>query len=169
LVFENPEEYVRSIITIVRSVLHSMQIDEGLEYLPTGDVWDVGLFEDFISYKDKTIESGKSAYSHVAYDSEGEKEFAESLERSDRVTLFTKLPSAFVVDTPLGTYNPDWAIVMRTDDGEKLYLVRETKFVPDLNNLRPSELQKIKCGEKHFATLGVDFRVVSGKDLSDLH
>ena len=168
LIFENPEEYTRSIIVIVKGVLNAMQINDGLEYIPTGDVWDVGLFKDFISYSGKEIESEKSAYDHVAYDSEGEREFAESLEQSSQVVVFTKLPSAFAVDTPLGSYNPDWAIVMKTDEGEKLYLVRETKFVEDINNLRPSEQQKIVCGEKHFSALGVDFRVASKKDLSDL-
>lgn len=168
LLLGNPEEYTRSVIALIRGVLSEMQINDGLEYIPTGDVWDLGLFDDFINYKDKTIESEKSTYKRVSYDSDGEREFAESLEKSGRVVLFTKLPSAFVVDTPLGAYNPDWAIVMKTDEGEKLYLVRETKFVPDLNNLRPSEIQKIKCGEKHFAALGIDFRVVKEKDLSDL-
>ncbi len=168
LLFENPEEYTRSVNTVVAGVLHEMQINDGLKYVPTGDVWDLGLFEDFISYTSKTIPSEKSAYERVAYDSDGEREFAESLERSDRITLFTKLPSAFVVETPLGAYNPDWAIVMKTDEGEKLYLVRETKFVGDLNNLRQSELQKIRCGTLHFRSLGVDFKVVKESNLSDV-
>ena len=168
LLFENPEEYTRSVSAVVSGVLNELQINEGLEYVPTGDVWDLGLFEDFISYKDKTFESTRSLYDHVAYDSDGERDFAKSLEDSSRVTLFTKLPATFVVETPLGTYNPDWAIVLKTEEGEKLYLVRETKFVGDLKNLRPSEMQKILCGEKHFQALGVDFKVVKEKDLSDL-
>ncbi len=168
LIFENPEEYTRSVIVIIKEVLSSLQISEGLEYIPTGNVWDVGLFEDFISYKDRAIESEKSAYDHVAYDSEGEREFAESLERSSRITLFTKLPATFIVDTPLGTYNPDWAIVLKQEEGEKLYLVRETKFVDNISNLRPIELFKTWCGKKHFEALDVDYNIATKEDLSDL-
>lgn len=79
------------------------------------------------------------------------------------------------MDTPLGEYNPDWAIVKDDEDGRKLYLVRETKFGGErqiarevFENLRPSESKKIKCAEKHFAAIGVDFKLSVRKDLSDL-
>jgi type III restriction enzyme len=168
LIFENPEEYIRSVIIIIKEILNTLQVSEGLEYIPTGDVWDVGLFEDFSSFRDRAIESEKSAYDYVVYDSEGEKEFAESLERSSRVTLFTKLPATFLVNTPLGSYNPDWAIVVKQEEGEKLYLVRETKFVDDISNLRPSELFKTLCGKRHFEALNVDYKISTKEDLSDL-
>ena len=168
LVFENPEEFTRSVILIIKSTLMGIVVSDGLEYIPTGEVWDMGLFEDFIGYEKNTIASEKSVYDHVVYDSDGERTFAESLERHSKVVLFAKLPSTFVVETPIGSYNPDWAIVFNTDEGNKLYLVRETKFVPDLSNLRPSELQKIICGERHFASLGVNFKVATKSDLSDV-
>jgi len=167
--FASPEEYIRSVIVYIKHSLNDLLINEGLKYFPVEDVWEVELFEDFQGYKKDTIKSEKSVYSHVMFDSDGEREFAENLEKSTRVTLFAKLPSRFVVDTPLGTYNPDWAIVMKNDDGtQKLYLVRETKFVTALENLRPEEQQKIKCGIKHFAALGVDFDITQQKDLTDL-
>lgn len=168
LLFKNPEEYIRSCILMVKTSLNELIINEGLEYLPTRDVWEINLFEDFISYKDKSIKSDKSAYDRVTFDSEGERKFAESLEGNTRVKLFTKLPAQFVIDTPLGTYNPDWAIVFETDTGDKLYLVRESKFVADTENLRPSELQKILCGQKHFRAIDVDFKIAQKENLSDL-
>lgn len=169
LIFENTEEYVRSVIVKVKNVMNDLLINEGLQYIPLEDVWEMELFEDFESYRSKALKSEKAVFDHVIFDSDGEKEFAHNLDLSPRVTLFTKLPARFVVDTPLGTYNPDWAIVMKDDDGkEKLYLVRETKFVEDLENLRPSERQKILCGKKHFESIGVNFKVLQDKDLRDL-
>ena len=167
----NPEYYVRSVIACIREVFAEMLVDEGLTYHPLNDMWEMTLFEDFESYG-KTIESSndKSVFSHIAYDSEGERKFAEALENRSDVQLFTKLPSTFKVDTPLGDYNPDWAIVLRSDDGtQKLYLVRETKFVTDLHNLRPSEKGKIQCAEKHFKAIGFNgYAVAMKEDLSDL-
>lgn len=170
LIFVNPEEYQRMLIVIIKSVLNELLVNEGLKYTPVKDVWEIELFEDFKSYQTKTIKSEKSIYNRVVFDSKGEREFAESLESNPQITLFTKLPPKFVIDTPLGTYNPDWAIVRKQEGTgkEKLYLVRETKFVDNLENLRPSERQKILAGKKHFAAIDVDFRVVQKKDLSDL-
>lgn len=76
--------------------------------------------------------------------------------------LFVKLPAWFEVDTPLGKYNPDWAILKH--DGQALYLVRETKGTRDFMKLRTSEADKVRCGLKHFDTLGVPFAVVVSAD-----
>ncbi|MBU0648012.1 DEAD/DEAH box helicase, partial [Patescibacteria group bacterium] len=168
LLFENPEEFTRSVIVLIQTAKNELLINEGLKYTPVGDVWEINLFEDMKGYQKNTMDSQKSAYERVLCDSKQELEFAHNLEISNRVKLYTKLPPKFVVDTPLGTYNPDWAIVVKTDEGDKLYLVRETKFVNDLANLRPSELQKIICGEKHFQAIGVDFKVCKDKELNDL-
>jgi type III restriction enzyme len=88
-----------------------------------------------------------------------EKAFAEALDTRDDIKLFLKLPSWFVVDTPLGTYNPDWAIVKAND--ATLYLVRETKGKVKWLDLRETERQKIKCGETHFEAVGVHYSWVS--------
>lgn len=169
LIFQNPEEYVRSMVVVINAEKEKLLINEGLKYLPIDDAWQVELvFEDLDSYADKCIESAKSAYEKVVFDSEGEKEFARSLESSPSVKLFVKLPPKFVVDTPLGNYNPDWAIVVDEDSGDKLYLVRETKFGIEYDNLRQSEKEKILCGEKHFDAIGVNYKIATKKDLSDL-
>ncbi|MCX6013285.1 MAG: restriction endonuclease subunit R, partial [Chloroflexi bacterium] len=119
----------------------------------------------------KSLESDKSAFTRVAFDSNGEKEFAEHLENSGNVKVYTKLPRGFTIDTPLGQYIPDWAIVWKTPEGEKLYLVRETKFGYDnfLKELPLVEQQKILCARKHFASIGFNDYDTAGKvDLSDL-
>jgi type III restriction enzyme len=69
-----------------------------------------------------------------------------------------KLPDWFKVDTPLGGYNPDWAILKK--DSETVYLVRETKGTKDFLKLRTTEADKVRCGKAHFDALGVPFEVV---------
>lgn len=108
---------------------------------------------------------GRHLYSDVIFDSEGvEKPFILDLEKRANVKLYIKLPSWFQVDTPIGQYNPDWAIVMENpEDGDPvLYLVRETKGTLKLDELRPDERRKITCGKRHFeGALGVSYRVVT--------
>jgi type III restriction enzyme len=79
----------------------------------------------------------KSIYDYIVYDSEVEREFAQKLDEREDIRLFVKLPEWFKVETPVGTYNPDWAIVKHDD--ETLYLVRETKGTKDFLKLRTAE------------------------------
>ncbi|WP_424833822.1 hypothetical protein [Ruegeria sp.] len=96
----------------------------------------------------------KSVYQYVVYDSAGvEKRFAEDLEANEAVKVYAKLPPWFKVPTPLGTYNPDWAVLVEDDGQEKLYFVVETKGSGWWDDLRHKEGAKIKCGERHFAVL----------------
>ena len=120
------------------------------------------------TYANKCVECERSAYDQVIYDSLGEREFAENLDKRSDVKLFVKLPPKFVVETPLGTYNPDWAIVIDDGGSVKLYLVRETKFGIDFENLRLTERQNIECGRKHFEAIDVDFKIAQSKELQDL-
>src|SRR6516164_1072256 len=101
----------------------------------------------------------KSLFDAVEYESEVEKEFARDLDNNENVKLFVKLPSWFKIDTPIGSYNPDWAFV--TDREEKLYFVRETKSTLDSEERRTKENQKIACGRRHFHTIGVNYDVVT--------
>jgi type III restriction enzyme len=100
-----------------------------------------------------------------------ERDFAEALDEMDEVKLFVKLPDWFVVPTPVGDYNPDWAIVFTVQDEfgesrEKLYLVRETKGTLDEDQLRGMEEMKIDCAKRHFEAIEVDYDVVtSAEDL----
>ena len=105
----------------------------------------------------------------MTWESEIERKFAEDLERDDRVKLYVKLPRWFTVQTPVGEYNPDWAIVLEPRDavgepsGDRLlYLVRETKDAEWPGNARPDERRKVDCGRAHFkGALGVDYKVVT--------
>ena len=113
--------------------------------------------EELINYLN-AIQVNHSVYEYVVYESEIEKEFAQKLDSRTDIKLFVKLPGWFEIDTPVGKYNPDWAIVRHDDD--TLYLVRETKSTKDFLKLRTSEADKVRCGQKHFETLGVPFKVV---------
>jgi type III restriction enzyme len=87
----------------------------------------------------------------VVYTSVGvERTFAEQLENNEAVKVYAKLPGWFRVPTPLGTYNPDWAVLIEKDWDERLYFVVETKASLFKDDLRDKESAKIKCGEAHF-------------------
>ena len=79
------------------------------------------------------------------------------MDTNESVKFFVKLPAWFTIDTPIGTYNPDWAIMM--DDGRSLYMVRETKGTQAELELRPSEKGKIDAARKHFEAIDVDYQV----------
>ena len=81
-------------------------------------------------------ETQKSVYEQVVYDSDTERTFADQLEKNDAVRVYAKLPGWFKVPTPLGSYNPDWAVLLRTAAGERLYSVVEAKSTLFLDGLR---------------------------------
>jgi len=72
----------------------------------------------------------------------------------DEIKVYVKLPSWFKIETPIGSYNPDWAVVINEIDEERLYFVVETKGKSDISLLREEEQSKIKCAKKHFEALG---------------
>lgn len=95
----------------------------------------------------------KAATDSVVVESSTEREFVSELETRPIVKAYAKLPRGFTIPTPLGTYNPDWAIVIDREDGERCYAVIETKSAADRHDLRRAEDDKIKCGEAHFRAL----------------
>jgi type III restriction enzyme len=82
-----------------------------------------------------------------------ERPFAEALDANEAVKVFAKLPGWFKVATPLGSYNPDWAVLVMTEAGERLYFVAETKGTLLMDDLRGAEAAKIECGKRHFASI----------------
>jgi len=157
----NPQKFMDSASAIIKLELHKIMID-GVQYDKVGhEEWRMTQFEDaeILSYLHNRLEVKNSVYDAVVYDSEVERKFAEDLDRRTDIKLFVKLPKWFKVETPVGTYNPDWAIVKEED--VKIYLVRETKATKDFEKLRNSEADKVRCGRKHFEALGVDFSVVT--------
>jgi type III restriction enzyme len=166
-VFENPQRFLDQVANILKHELHRLLVD-GIKYerLPAGGAgseWEMVLFknEELINYLN-ALKVDKSVYEYVAYDSEIEREFARKLDEREDIKLFVKLPSWFEIDTPVGKYNPDWAILKH--DGQALYLVRETKGTRDFLKLRTGEADKVRCGQRHFDTLGVPFAVVVSAD-----
>ena len=134
-------------------------IVDGIKYTKLGDdqYYAQELFktEELTGYLNKNmIESEKSVFEYVVYDSAKEESFATSFERNKSIKLYAKLPNWFKVPTPLGSYNPDWVVLIEVDGKEKLYFVVETKGDIMFDALRPTESAKISCGRKHFEALG---------------
>jgi type III restriction enzyme len=165
---ENPQEFALAAVRIIREKLAEHLI-QGIQYERINEWYEMTQFEDIPSWEEYLVPARRSVYDQVVYDSEIERQFMEGLEKMDDVKLYLKLPGWFTVDTPVGTYNPDWAIVMEDRDqfGEPtgkplLYLVRETKPENWKTSLRPEERSKIQCGERHFqGALGVNYKVVT--------
>jgi type III restriction enzyme len=158
-----PAEYIQRAGEAINRAKRRFLV-EGVQYLEMGDYYEMSLFEDLQGYEDSLLPIEKSIYDHVIYDSKVERDFAEALEGMDEVKLFVKLPNWFTVPTPIGDYNPDWAIVFYVQDAfgetrEKLYLVRETKGSDDPEALRGAEDMKIACARRHFDVLAVDYSV----------
>jgi type III restriction enzyme len=169
---ENPQVFATEVVRIIKDKLVD-QLVSGIHYEKVNEWYEMTQLDEQIeSWKEYLIPAAHSVYDHVIYDSEVEKEFVEGLERRDDVKLYLKLPKWFMVPTPIGNYNPDWAIVVEERDAygqptdkSLLYLVRETKSTMHLDDLRPDERRKIACGESHFQdALGVDYRVVTTSD-----
>ncbi|OIO80206.1 restriction endonuclease subunit R [Candidatus Pacearchaeota archaeon CG1_02_32_132] len=160
----NPQRFMDAIIEVVKKELLSLLLS-GIKYERIGnEVYEIQIFQEkeIEEYLDKMIEVNNSVYDYVVYDSEVEKKFAKELDKREDVELFMKLPPKFIVNTPLGSYNPDWAVVKKDEKGaKKLYLVRETKGSLSEEDLRGREAYKIECGRRHFKAIDVDFDVVT--------
>lgn len=161
----NPQEYIDQTIKIIKRELNHMLID-GIKYTQLDEFYKQELFkeDELKGYLEKNMmKSQHSIYDYVVFDSETEHKFAKKLENDSEVKLFTKLPGWFKVNTPIGGYNPDWAVLFNDDGREKLYFIVETKGNIDLGSinasLKETERDKIKCGKKHFEALntGVEF------------
>lgn len=156
----NPQAYMEEVAKLISSTMQLFIVD-GIKYTKLGDTefYAQELFdsEELTGYLEHNMfESHRSVYDYVVYDSDVERGFAERLENNESVKVYAKLPDWFKVPTPLGSYNPDWAVVIEDDGQNRLYFVVETKGSIEGKDLRPKELAKIQCGEKHFAALGND-------------
>nr|WP_255608068.1 DEAD/DEAH box helicase family protein [Methylosinus sp. Sm6] len=163
----NPQAFMAAVAKEISRALHDLML-EGIKYEKVaGAYWEQSRIEQdaeegIIRYLSNLYEvqnREKSLFDAIEYESEVEKQFARDLDHNEAVKLFVKLPSWFKIDTPIGSYNPDWAFV--TEREEKLYFVRETKSTLDSEERRTKENQKIACGRRHFETIGVDFSVVT--------
>ena len=168
---KNPQLYLEEAINIIRRTMKSFIVD-GIKYekIGSGEFYSQDLFEteDLFGYlKDELNKEGdmvastKSPYESLVLDSDIERNFALELEKNKNVKVYAKLPSWFKIPTPLGNYNPDWAVLIKTgeaNDEEKLYFVVETKGSIFEEERREVENLKIKCGKKHFETVSEDVK-----------
>ncbi|MFI3174790.1 MAG: DEAD/DEAH box helicase family protein [Bacillota bacterium] len=154
----NPQKFLQEVLNIVQYHRHNMAID-GISYIKLQDetyyAQEIFACEELFANLDRNaVAVQKSVFDYVVYDSATvEKPFAVALSEDPDVKLFFKIPDKFRIETPIGNYNPDWAVYLTKDNAEKLYFVVETKGSVLKEQLRESEAMKIHCGIKHFEVL----------------
>ncbi|XCS12872.1 DEAD/DEAH box helicase family protein [Aeribacillus pallidus] len=167
----NPQKFIEEATKIIQREMKQL-LKDGVKYYKIGDdaYYAVELFqnEELLAYlNDNAIPSEKSLFDHIVYDSDVEERFAKRFENDEKVKVYVKLPSWFKIDTPIGSYNPDWALVIEKDGEEKLYFVLETKGQEWEGDLRPGESAKIEFARKHFEAIGTDIEFVGPENEVD--
>ena len=150
----NPEEFIRRSCNLINEEKATTIID-GITYNKTDDRFDNEIFTiNNIDGRigDNAFEVKKHIYDFLITDSENEKKFAKDLELGE-VTVYAKLPNGFKIPTPVGNYNPDWAIVLDNKDFKYVYFIAETKGSMSTTELRGVEKAKIECARKHFKAI----------------
>ena len=159
----NPQAFIEIAGEVINRTKRLALVD-GIKYQKIGNeaYYAQELFqqEELMGYLKNVLQNTtKSIFESVVYDSAGvERTFAEQLEKNEAVKVYAKLPSWFKVPTPLGTYNPDWAVLVEIGGDERLYFVVETKGSLFTDDLRNNEAAKIACGEAHFKELAAGLK-----------
>lgn len=168
----NPQLFIEKVTEIINNRRYQLAID-GIHYIKldgqeynSDEIFDK---KEFIANLDRNaVAVQNSVYDYVVYDSrEVERPFAEALsKRGSNVRMFFKIPSGFKIETPIGTYNPDWAVYYNEDNVKRLHFVLETKGSENSLDLRLAENLKIECGKRHFEALdsGVTFHKTKNWD-----
>jgi len=169
----NPQMFIENFIEIIKEHLFAIAID-GIKYIRlNGETYFASTTFDnkeLLANLDRNAVAVKnSVYDYIIYDSETvEKPFALALDNDPEVKMFFKLPDKFKIETPIGTYNPDWAVYLERDGTEKLYFVLETKSSASFLDLRGREELKIHCGKRHFKAIGEDLELRVATDWKTL-
>jgi type III restriction enzyme len=154
----NPQQFIEIAAEAINRCKR-LAIVDGIKYQRLGDdqYYAQELFEqeELMGYLKNLLAVKKSVYEDVVYDSETESSFADQLEKNEAIKVYAKLPGWFTVPTPLGSYNPDWAVLVGKDGAERLYFVVETKAGLFAGDLRAKEQAKIDCAKAHFKALAV--------------
>lgn len=152
----NPQQFIELAAEAI-SRCKRLAVVDGIKYQRLGDeaYYAQELFEqeELTGYLKNMLNSVKSVYEQVVYDAGSEASFADELEKNTAIKVYAKLPGWFTVPTPLGSYNPDWAVLVEKDGAERLYFVVETKSGLFTDDLRVAERAKIACGKAHFKAL----------------
>ena len=157
----NPQAFLEKTTEIIRDKRHELAIDgisyiklDGQEYFAQ-QIFDT---EELIANLDRNaVKVDHSVYDYIVYDSSTvERPFAVALDNDPDVKMFFKIPSKFKIETPIGNYNPDWAVFLNKNGEEKLYFVVETKGSLNPFDRRGKENLNIHCGKQHFKALDND-------------
>lgn len=159
---KNPQEFYENVLEIIQRNRHKLAID-GIKYIKLAGeeyyIQEIFDSSELTAYLDRNaVPVEHSIYDHVIYDSNVESRFAVALDSDPDVKIFFKIPRRFKIETPIGSYSPDWAVYLEKNGEQKLYFVLETKGTDNLFSLRSEEALKIHCGAEHFKALdGVGF------------
>ncbi|TXL12341.1 restriction endonuclease subunit R, partial [Methylococcaceae bacterium HT3] len=164
----NPESFIKEVSKIINDEKATTLINN-IVYSKTDNTYEDKIFtvNNFKgSLNSNILEVKKHVYDYLKTDSKIEREFAKELEIGE-VLVYSKLPNDFKIPTPVGNYNPDWAIVFDTDKFKYVYFIAETKGSMESMQLREIEKKKIDYAKKHFEALGhsdIKFDVISTYD-----
>ncbi|OAI40068.1 restriction endonuclease subunit R [Actinobacteria bacterium SCGC AG-212-D09] len=152
---QNPEEFITECARLVNEQ-KATAIVEHLVYEPLVDRYDTAVFTENQTKQDLSNAGDKlkrHIYDYVVTDSQTERKFVTELDSSEEVVVYAKLPRGFFIPTPLGHYNPDWAVAFKEGTVKHVYFVAETKGSLSSLQLRQVEKSKIECARKFFARL----------------
>ena len=168
----NPQAFIERIVDVIKDIRHELAID-GIKYIKLdGEKYYVQEIFDsaelMATIGKNAVAVNNSVYDYIIYDSDTiEKPFALALDNDPDVKMFFKLPQNFKIRTPIGNYNPDWAVYLDKDGVEGLYFILETKGSVKMIDLRTTEQLKIHCGQKHFNALGNNIELQVASDWND--
>ena len=152
---DNPEEFIIQAAKLINNE-KATAIIQHITYDVLEDRYDTDLFTD-AAIRGKldvnAMKADKHLFDHIVYDSANERKFARELDASQEVAVYVKLPDGFFISTPLGHYNPDWAIAFKNGTVKHIYFVAETKGSMDTLELRGIEDAKIHCAREHFKAI----------------
>lgn len=153
---DNPEAFIGQAALLIKEQKATLII-EHLSYNPvegayTTDIFTAAKKEDF----SKALKVNRHIYDYVFTDSAGERRFAEDLDTSAEVVVYAKLPRGFAIPTPVGEYNPDWAVAFDSGKVKHVFFIAETKGSMSSLQLREIEKARIECARKFFAKISSD-------------
>ena len=155
---ENPEEFIIKAGTLINEEKATVIIQH-IAYNLLDDRYETDIFTN-PTIKGRlgvnAMKTRKHLYDHIVYDSSNEQKFAEALDTSGEVAVYVKLPDGFYISTPVGRYNPDWAIAFHEGGVKHVYFVAETKGSMSSMQLRLIEESKIHCAREHFKAISSD-------------
>ena len=152
---ENPEEFIAKASQLINDE-KATAIIEHITYKMLDEQYKTDVFTDPTirgKLNKNAIKVQKHLYDHLVYDSDRERDFAKELDVSSEVAVYVKLPDGFYISTPVGKYNPDWAIAFTEGDVKHIYFVAETKGSMETMQIRLFEASKIHCAREHFKAI----------------